>query len=105
LSAELTPRDVHHGNGTQRAFWEDETVLYISLHRHDGGRFYPSSDFGALNMVGEGKAKGTSVNIPWPTFGFGDADYMYAFQHIVMPIAYEFNPDLVISGYTMCGVH
>lgn len=50
-------------------------------------------------MVGVGNAAGTSVNIPWPTFGFGDADYLYAFQHIVMPIAYEFNPDLVISGY------
>lgn len=72
-------------------------MLYISLHRHDGGKFYPSSDFGAMEMVGEGKGKGKSVNIPWPTYGFGDADYLYAFQHIVMPIAYEFDPDLVIS--------
>lgn len=38
-----------------------------------------------------------SVNIPWPGPGFGDADYIYAFQRIIMPIAYEFNPDLVIS--------
>ena len=38
-----------------------------------------------------------SVNIPWPSAGFGDADYIYAFQKIVMPIAYEFAPDLVIS--------
>lgn len=38
-----------------------------------------------------------SVNIPWPSGGFGDSDYIYAFQKIVMPIAYEFNPDLVIS--------
>ncbi|WVR03811.1 hypothetical protein IAU60_000807 [Kwoniella sp. DSM 27419] len=88
--------DVHHGNGTQRAFWDDPNVLYISLHRHDGGKFYPTSDFGALDMVGGEGAKGTSVNIPWPCGGFGDSDYIYAFQRIVMPIAYEFAPDLVI---------
>nr|XP_018264720.1 histone deacetylase 6/10 [Kwoniella dejecticola CBS 10117]OBR86878.1 histone deacetylase 6/10 [Kwoniella dejecticola CBS 10117] len=88
--------DVHHGNGTQRAFWDDPDVLYISLHRHDGGRFYPTSDFGALDMVGSGAGEGKSVNIPWPGPGFGDADYIYAFQRIVMPIAYEFAPDLVI---------
>ncbi|KAK6907347.1 hypothetical protein I203_101340 [Kwoniella mangroviensis CBS 8507] len=88
--------DVHHGNGTQRAFWDDPDVLYISLHRHDGGRFYPTSDFGALDMVGTGAGEGKSVNIPWPGPGFGDADYIYAFQRIVMPIAYEFAPDLVI---------
>ncbi|WWC68627.1 uncharacterized protein I206_102558 [Kwoniella pini CBS 10737] len=88
--------DVHHGNGTQRAFWDDPDVLYISLHRHDGGKFYPTSDFGALDMVGSGAGEGKSVNIPWPGPGFGDADYIYAFQRIVMPIAYEFAPDLVI---------
>ena len=38
-----------------------------------------------------------NINIPWPTKGMGDADYMLAFQHIVMPVAYEFDPDLVIS--------
>lgn len=40
-----------------------------------------------------------SVNIPWPKKGFGDGDYMFAFQHIVMPIAYEFAPELVISKH------
>ena len=40
-----------------------------------------------------------SVNIPWPGSGHGDADYLYAFQKIVMPIAYEFAPDLVISEF------
>ncbi|OCF43376.1 histone deacetylase 6/10 [Kwoniella heveanensis CBS 569] len=88
--------DVHHGNGTQRAFWDDPNVLYMSLHRHDGGRFYPTSDFGALDMVGSGEGEGKSVNVPWPGPGFGDADYIYAFQRILMPIAYEFAPDLVI---------
>jgi histone deacetylase 6 len=54
-------------------------------------------------MVGKGNGEGTSVNIPWPTSGFGDADYLYAFQNIVMPIAYEFNPDLVISMFLLRG--
>ena len=39
----------------------------------------------------------SNVNIPWPTKGMGDADYMYAFQQFVMPIAQEFDPDLVMS--------
>lgn len=42
-----------------------------------------------------------NVNIPWPTRGMGDADYLYAFQQIVMPIAYDFNPDLVISQFLL----
>ncbi|WVQ74620.1 hypothetical protein IAR50_004221 [Cryptococcus sp. DSM 104548] len=88
--------DVHHGNGTQRAFYEDGDVLYMSLHRHEGGTFYPNSDFGSLNMVGTGAGLGKSVNVPWPGPGFGDGDYIYAFQRIIMPIAYEFDPDLVI---------
>lgn len=41
-----------------------------------------------------------NVNIPWPSQGMGDGDYLYAFQEIVMPIAYEFDPDMVISELT-----
>lgn len=40
-----------------------------------------------------------NINIPWPTKGMGDADYMYAFQHIVMPVAFDFAPDLVLGKY------
>ncbi|BGO97405.1 Histone deacetylase clr3 [Rhodotorula toruloides ATCC 204091] len=92
--------DVHHGNGTQRAFEDDDDILYISLHRHGNG-FYPGGDYGALESVGSGKGRGFSVNIPFMNEGMGDADYLYAFQNIVMPIAYEYAPDLVIvsAGY------
>lgn len=38
-----------------------------------------------------------NINIPWPTKGMGDSDYLYAFQQVVMPVAYDFNPDMVIS--------
>ncbi|KAF8485454.1 hypothetical protein JB92DRAFT_3091030 [Gautieria morchelliformis] len=88
--------DVHHGNGTQRAFWTDDSVLFISLHRYEQGTFYPSGPFGSMESCGEGKGLGKSVNIPWPTKGMGDADYLYAFEKIVLPIAYEFAPELVI---------
>lgn len=38
-----------------------------------------------------------NVNVPWPTKGMGDGDYIYAFQNVVMPIATEFDPDFVIG--------
>jgi histone deacetylase 6 len=41
--------------------------------------------------------KPSSVNVAWPHGGMGDAEYLYAFQRIIMPIAMEFSPDLVIS--------
>ncbi|KAG7449601.1 histone deacetylase clr3 [Guyanagaster necrorhizus] len=88
--------DVHHGNGTQRAFNDDPTVLYVSLHRYDNGGFYPCGPFGGIQSCGEGPGLGFSVNIPWPGEGMGDAEYIHAFQHIVMPIAMEFAPQLVI---------
>ncbi|KAK9476928.1 hypothetical protein V1514DRAFT_310388 [Lipomyces japonicus] len=88
--------DIHHGNGTQRAFYDDPNVLYISLHRYDNGRFYPGGDFGNYDKCGQGAGLGTTVNIPWPCGGMQDGDYIYAFQRVVMPIAQEFNPDLVI---------
>ncbi|KAK0486054.1 histone deacetylase complex protein [Armillaria novae-zelandiae] len=72
-----------------RAFNDDPTVLYVSLHRYDNGAFYPCGPFGP--------GLGFSVNIPWPCEGMGDAEYIHAFQHIVMPIAMEFAPQLVIS--------
>jgi histone deacetylase 6 len=88
--------DVHHGNGIQHAFYDDPNVLYISLHVFRGGHFYPNLPDGNLDYTGEGRGEGKNVNIPWADHGMGDAEYIYAFQQIVMPIATEFNPDLVI---------
>ncbi|KAJ1023487.1 hypothetical protein NDA16_003104 [Ustilago loliicola] len=89
--------DVHHGNGTQRAFESDAQVLYISLHRYDeDGSFYPGSTYGNYTSAGSGPGEGRSVNVPWPSKGMGDGDYMHAFHHLVMPIAQEFAPDFVI---------
>ncbi|KAH0854540.1 LOW QUALITY PROTEIN: hypothetical protein HID58_063669, partial [Brassica napus] len=50
--------DVHHGNGTQKMFWKDPRVLVFSVHRHDGGSFYPTGDDGDYDKVGEGAGEG-----------------------------------------------
>ncbi|XP_078085223.1 histone deacetylase 4 isoform X7 [Mustelus asterias] len=94
--------DVHHGNGTQQAFYSDPNVLYISLHRYDDGNFFPGS--GAPDEVGTGAGVGFNLNMAW-TGGLdppmGDAEYLTAFRTVVMPIANEFAPDMVLvsSGF------
>ncbi|XP_029288158.1 histone deacetylase 7-like isoform X2 [Cottoperca gobio] len=89
--------DVHHGNGTQEAFYNDPSVLYISLHRYDNGNFFPGS--GHPSEVGAGAGEGFNVNVGW-TGGLnppmGDAEYLAAFRTVVMPIAHEFSPDVVL---------
>ncbi|XP_077436081.1 histone deacetylase 4-like isoform X2 [Vanacampus margaritifer] len=94
--------DVHHGNGTQQAFYSDPSVLYLSLHRYDDGNFFPGS--GAPDEVGSGPGTGFNVNMAF-TGGLeppmGDAEYLAAFRTVVMPIANEFAPDMVLvsSGF------
>lgn len=50
-------QDVHHGDGTQQAFRDRDDVLVCSVHRYDGGRFYPKSLAGAMDVVGEGRGR------------------------------------------------
>uniref|UniRef100_A0A8C6I8G8 Histone deacetylase n=1 Tax=Mus spicilegus TaxID=10103 RepID=A0A8C6I8G8_MUSSI len=90
-------KDVHHGNGTQQTFYQDPSVLYISLHRHDDGNFFPGS--GAVDEVGTGSGEGFNVNVAWAGGldpPMGDPEYLAAFRIVVMPIAREFAPDLVL---------
>ncbi|CAL8068784.1 unnamed protein product [Calicophoron daubneyi] len=87
--------DVHHGNGTQTIFYSDPSVLYISLHRHDDGGFFPGT--GAPEEIGEGEGVGYTINIAWPVgVTMADAEYLAAFRTIVLPVAKEFKPDLVL---------
>ncbi|XP_054652380.1 histone deacetylase 6 isoform X2 [Dunckerocampus dactyliophorus] len=88
--------DVHHGNGTQHMFEDDSSVLYISLHRYDNGTFFPSSEDAAPGRVGMAEGAGFNVNVGWSGGRMGDSDYLAAFHHIVMPIASEFNPSVVL---------
>ncbi|KAL7787084.1 hypothetical protein V8C37DRAFT_390950 [Trichoderma ceciliae] len=94
--------DVHHGNGTQNIFYQDPNVLYISVHVYQNGMFYPGkppnpmTPDGGIEHCGTGPGLGKNINIGWHDQGMGDGEYMAAFQKIVMPIAKEFNPDLVV---------
>uniref|UniRef100_A0A3Q0R587 Protein deacetylase HDAC6 n=1 Tax=Amphilophus citrinellus TaxID=61819 RepID=A0A3Q0R587_AMPCI len=88
--------DVHHGNGTQHMFEDDDSVLYVSLHRYDDGTFFPSSEDAAPDKVGVAKGAGFNVNVAWSGGRMGDSDYLAAFHRVVMPIATEFNPSLVL---------
>lgn len=82
--------DVHHGNGTQAAFWADRDVLFISIHQDN---LFPTGS-GAADEVGIGAGEGFTVNLPLPA-GTGNRGYAEAFDRVVVPIARQFQPDLV----------
>jgi len=82
--------DLHHGNGTQHSFWEDDRVLYFSTHQFP---YYPGT--GGLREVGGGKGEGFTVNVPL-NIGNGDAEYYKIFKKVLEPIAEEYKPELVI---------
>ncbi|GAB4331222.1 MAG: histone deacetylase [Dehalococcoidia bacterium] len=86
--------DVHHGNGTQHIFNEDERVLYVSTH---AAPFYPGT--GHFSEAGAGAARGTKVNIPMPQ-GAGDKAYTAAYDQVVLPAVERFAPDLILVS---CG--
>lgn len=66
------------------------------MHRYDYGNFFPKSTDADYTVVGYDNGVGFNVNIPWNKKGMGDAEYIAAFQRIIMPIAYEYNPELVL---------
>ncbi|XP_058444498.1 histone deacetylase 6 isoform X2 [Malaya genurostris] len=88
--------DVHHGNGTQHIFESNPKVLYVSVHRYDNGTFFPKSRDANFDVVGSGAGEGFNVNVPWNKKGMGDQEYAAVFQQIILPIAYEFDPELVL---------
>ncbi|XP_078409456.1 polyamine deacetylase HDAC10-like [Cetorhinus maximus] len=88
--------DVHHGQGTQYTFEEDPSVLYLSWHRYEDQQFWPYLKDSDYNAVGKGKGIGFNVNIPWNKIGMENADYLAAFFYILLPLAYEFNPELIL---------
>ncbi|MEW6070183.1 MAG: histone deacetylase [Candidatus Thermoplasmatota archaeon] len=85
--------DLHHGNGTNDIFYEDDKVLYISAHQYD---IYPGT--GYLNEVGKGRGEGFTINIPF-TSGCGDASYALAFEKVIEPIVRQFKPEIIFVSF------
>ncbi|XP_075978419.1 histone deacetylase 4 isoform X6 [Anticarsia gemmatalis] len=93
--------DVHHGNGTQQIFYSESQVLYMSIHRHDDGNFFPGT--GAATEAGAGAGLGYTVNVAWSSASappLADAEYLAAFRSVIMPIAKEYDPEIVLVS---CG--
>jgi acetoin utilization deacetylase AcuC-like enzyme len=87
--------DVHHGNGTEAAFWNDDRVCFVSTHQD---RLYPGT--GAVNDTGGPDAPGLTVNIPLPAGATGDV-LARALEEVAAPVASRFAPTwvLVSAGY------
>ena len=77
--------DVHHGNGTQDIFWDDETVLYVSLHQWG---IFPGTG-------GPDEQRVTTVNVPLRA-DLGDAEWLAAFDTHVAPAVRRFEPEVVL---------
>lgn len=87
--------DVHHGNGTEDAFWSDPGVLTLSIHQE--GAFPPGR--GSLSDNGEGAGDGYNINVPLPP-GSGTGAYLEVFKHVVLPALDAFEPQII---FVACG--
>lgn len=87
--------DVHHGNGTQHIFEEDDTVFYFSTHQYP---HYPGT--GNVSETGKGRGKGFTRNFPM-TAGSGDREYLHIYKDILPEIISKFSPDVILvsAGY------
>jgi acetoin utilization deacetylase AcuC-like enzyme len=82
--------DVHHGNGTEAMFYNDPSVLFISLHQYP---LYPGT--GEATDIGAGKGTGFNINVPLPP-NCGDGNYLHLFEQIVLKAAERFAPELIL---------
>jgi acetoin utilization deacetylase AcuC-like enzyme len=89
--------DVHHGNGTQDIFFEDDSVLFISVHLY-APYFYPG--IGGMHEIGTGRGRNFTLNVPLPPY-VGDNGYRRVFDEIVRPRLEHFLPEflLVSTGF------
>jgi acetoin utilization deacetylase AcuC-like enzyme len=87
--------DVHHGNGTNALFHDSRELLFVSIHQFP---FWPGT--GPLDDVGEGDGEGYSINLPVPG-GTGEAAFQSLVEHVVVPVARQYGPDLILisAGY------
>lgn len=106
--------DIHHGDGTQREFYNDDEILFVSLHRCDNLSMYPYNEDMKPESIGEGRGKYFNVNVAWNTnqvvdevvrgnntqSTLGNEEYRHACDSLLFPIIQEFEPDLIIVS---CG--
>lgn len=87
--------DVHHGNGTNDAFYDDPNIYFLSTHQAGS---YPGT--GKLEDIGKGAGEGTTLNLPLPG-GSGDEAMSAVFHEVIVPVAQRFKPDLILvsAGY------
>jgi acetoin utilization deacetylase AcuC-like enzyme len=87
--------DIHHGNGTQDAFYEDPRVLYVSTHQYP---YYPGS--GHWREAGDGEGFGTTLNLSLPG-GCGDSEYAALFDQVIAPKLRGYGPQIILvsAGY------
>lgn len=87
--------DVHHGNGTQEAFYSDPQVLFFSTHEYP---WYPFT--GAAEETGKNAGEGYTINVPMQA-DLGDKEYLQVFNEILAPAARRFEPQLILvsAGY------
>jgi acetoin utilization deacetylase AcuC-like enzyme len=83
--------DVHHGNGTQQAFYEEPDVLTVSIHQD---RLFPVKG-GGVEENGAGAGTGANINLPLPP-GSGTGAYLAAFERVVLPALRRFKPELIV---------
>jgi acetoin utilization deacetylase AcuC-like enzyme len=95
-SVDLGFQDVHHGNGTQAIFLNDPNVMYFSVHRWQGGNFFPFLQNGGPTNLGIGKGVGFNINVGWSRKGMGDDEYYAVWEHILLPVAKEYQPELIL---------
>jgi histone deacetylase 6 len=88
--------DVHHGQGTQRAFYDDPRVVYFSIHRFEHGTFWPNLRESDFDYIGSENAAGKNINVPLNKVGMTNADYLAIFQQLLLPIAVEVKSDQAI---------
>jgi acetoin utilization protein AcuC len=85
--------DAHHGDGVQKAFYETNQVLTISLHE-TGHTLFPGTGF--EYEIGEGEGEGYSLNLPFPSYT-DDEVYVWAFEEVVPEFVHAFKPDVVVT--------
>ena len=82
--------DVHAAQGTQYCIAGDSRILLVSIHRYEHGSFWPNTHESNWDTVGN------TINVPLNETGMTDTDYMFIMEQLIMPLAHEWQPELVL---------